>query len=91
MKPPTTVDQMTPREAYVEGHRAGREELAAEMQRDTTAAKASESPTAAKARDDRLAAIDRRLTGVENEQRDQAVVVVGLASRARKLEGGEGG
>ena len=85
---PPNIDQMTPREAYAEGHRAGREELAAEMQRDSLAAAASESPAGVKATAERIAGIEKRLTKVENEQRDNAGVVVDLERRVTEIQGG---
>ncbi len=89
MKVPENVDRMTAREAWQDGHRAGREELAAEMQRDTAAASASESPAGVAALNDRLARIERRLTQVENEQRDNASLVVRLGEVVARLEGGK--
>ncbi len=89
MKPPPTVDRMTPSEAWNEGYRAGREELAAEMQRDALAAAASDGIEAQNALNERLSAIQRRLTQVENEQRDNARLVVGLGERMTELEGGK--
>ena len=86
---PPNIDQMTPREAWQDGHRAGREELAAEMQRDSLAAAASESPAGVKATADRIAAVEKRLTQVENEQRDNAGLVVRLGERVTRLEGGK--
>lgn len=88
-RPPSGIERMTHAEAWIDGRRAGREEMAAEYQRDAQAAAVAESPAGVKARDDRIAALERRFTGVENEQRDNATAVAKMEKRIEQLEGGK--
>jgi hypothetical protein len=88
-KPSPDVRLMTSEEAWIAGHRAGREELAQEYQRDAQAAAVAESPAGVRERDERIASIEQRLTRVENEQRDNAGLVVRIGEVVTQLVGGK--
>ncbi len=91
MKRPTPeeIDRMTPREAFTAGDAYGRESITEAFRRDEQAAAASQSAEAKAKIDERIAAIERRLTGVENEQRDNAKAIIGVEKRITALEGGK--
>jgi hypothetical protein len=87
MKTPEGIERLAPGEAYQDGYRQGREDLAHEMQRDALAAAASESAEAKRALDDRLAKMEGDVRRLQGEAEDNAGVVRNLATRTAKLEG----
>lgn len=88
MKPPTGIDRLTPTEAWEDGYRHGREELASEYQRDALAAAVAESPAGVKERDERIAAVEGDLRKLRTELGDESTVVRDLMRRLEKVEEG---
>ena len=86
MKPPDSIERLTPAAAWEAGHRAGREELAAEYQRDALAAAVAESPAGVRERDERIATVEGDLRKMRTELGDESTVVRDLMRRLGKLE-----
>ena len=88
MSAPDNVDRLSSKEAWEEGYRAGREELARKMAADQAAQGVIQALDANAARDARLTALEERLGRFEGELGDHAGVVMGLVRRVRAMEEG---
>ena len=86
MKPPDGTDRLTPREAWLDGYRAGREELARAAQADVDAARAAESPAGVQARDERIARLEVAARALQGDARDNAGRIAALDRRVKAVE-----
>jgi len=86
MSAPDNVDRLSPKEAWEEGYRSGKEELARKMAADQAAQGVIQVLDQAKDRDARIAALEQRLVRFECELGDHAGVVVRLVRRVSALE-----
>ena len=87
MKTPDGVERLGAQEAWQDGYRQGREDLALEMQRDTLAAAAAEAPDAKRLLDERIVKVEADVRRLLVEAEDRAGVVADLVRRVEKLEG----
>lgn len=88
MNAPENIERLTPQEAWEDGYRAGREELARKMEADKAAHDVLVVLDQAKERDTRVRLLQERLMRIETELGDHATVVVGLGRRVARLEEG---
>ena len=86
VKPPDGTDRLTPREAWLDGYRAGCEATARAAQADVGAARAAESPAGVQARDERIARLEVAARALQGDARDNATAVVSLGLRVQALE-----
>jgi hypothetical protein len=81
---PEGIDRLTPREAWQDGYRIGREDLAASMTQDA-AGNAEKDGRA----NERIDALERALGVLRANDDDLATRLVGIERRLTELEGGK--
>jgi len=86
MKPPDGTDRLTPREAWLDGYRAGCEATARAAQADVDAARAAESPAGAQARDERIARLEVAVRALQGDAADNAGRIAALDRRVKAVE-----
>lgn len=86
MKPPDGIERRTPAEAWTDGYRAGREELALAFEHDKQVREAKEGRTL-----DRLDLIERTLKVLTDDSADRAKSIADVVRRVTVLEEKEGG
>ena len=86
MKPPDGTDRLTPREAWLDGYRAGCEATARAAQADVDAARAAESPAGVQARDERIARLEVAVRALQGDAADNAGRIAALDRRVKAVE-----
>lgn len=87
IRAPSEIAAMSPQEAWNDGYRVGREELAAGMRRDEAAARSMEGIEAKLDLDNRLAGLELAMKLLADSDFDQAVSIADHSKRLAKLEG----
>ncbi len=83
---PDGIEGVSPAEAWLLGHSAGRESMASAMQADAEATAALEGPSSMKLRDERIARAEATATRALADMQDYARAVVDLGRRVKDLE-----
>ena len=81
MNVPKGIDRLSARDAWLDGHRAGREELAAELMRDKVAREEADGRTLG-----RIDAAGQALRSIQNDARDSARQQANIVRRLERVE-----
>jgi len=81
---PEGIERLTPSQAWCDGYRIGREELAAGMTKDAAGEMAKDGRT-----HERLDALERAVKKLGDDGLDAATRATGIEKRVEKLEGGK--